>query len=78
MIGGENHMTDKTLAELRAETDRLMHRPLHMDHEARIAALAAERKAADFEIARLTRELDEAMAEVERLLAALAKAREET
>lgn len=53
-------MTKKTLAELRAETDQLMHSPLHMHHEARIAALAAERNAADFEIERLTRERDEA------------------
>jgi len=51
-------MTKKTLAELRAETDQLMHSPLHMHHEARIAALAAERNAADFELERLTRELE--------------------
>jgi len=63
-----------------------------MHHEARIAALAAERNAADFEIERLTRERDEARAEVEMLremreldkaleeaerLLALAKAQEE-
>ena|SRR5690606_29610049 len=63
-------MTKKTLAELRAETDQLMHSPLHMHHEARIAALAAERNASDFEIERLTRERDEARAEVERFRAA--------
>lgn len=63
-------MTKKTLAELRAETDQLMHSPLHMHHEARIAALAAERNAADFEIKRVTRERDKARAEVERLRAA--------
>src|SRR5690606_26983943 len=53
-------MTKKTLTELRTKTDQLMHSPLHMHHEARIAALAAERNAADAEIERLTRELDEA------------------
>lgn len=60
-------MTEKTLAELRAETDWLMHRPLplHMEHEARIAALAAERDAADFEIECLTSELDEARDELD-------------
>src|SRR5690606_24407977 len=63
-------MTKKTLAELRAETDHLMHSPLHMHHEARIAALAAERNAADFELERITRERDEARAEMERLRAA--------
>lgn len=54
-------MTEKTLAELREATDQLMHRPLHMDHEARIAALADERNAADFEIELLTRERDAAL-----------------
>lgn len=63
-------MTKKTLAELRAETDQLMHSPLHMHHEARLAALAAERNAADLELERLTRERDEARAEVEMLRAA--------
>lgn len=62
-------MTEKTLDELRAETDQLMHSPLHMHHEARLAALAAERNAADIEIERLTRERDEARAEVEKLRA---------
>ena len=65
-------MTEKTMAELRAETDRLMHSPLHMDHEARLAALAAERKAADFEIERLTRERDEAREEAHELTQLLA------
>ena len=92
-------MTEKTLAELRTKTDQLMHSPLHMHHEARLAALAAERNAADIEIERLTREiecltrerdearadvemlreireLDKALEEAERLLA-LAKAQEE-
>lgn len=66
-------MTEKTMAELRAETDRLMHRPLHMDHEARIAALAAERNAADFEIERITRERDEAREEAHELTQLLAR-----
>ena len=85
-------MTEKTLAELRTKTDQLMNSPLHMHHEARLAALAAERNAADLELERLTRERDEARAEVEMLremreldkaleeaerLLALAKAQEE-
>jgi len=71
-------MTKKTLAELRAETDRLMRKSLQktmwpdLEHRARIAALSAERNAADFEIERLTRERDKARAEVKRLRAALA------
>jgi len=73
-------MTEKTLAELRAETDRLMRRSLHktlwpeLEYKARMAALAVERNAADAEIERLTREIerltrerDEARAEVEML-----------
>ena len=68
-------MTTKKMTELRAETDRLMRRSLHktmwpdLEHQARMAALAAERNAADFEIERLTRERDEARAEVERFRA---------
>jgi len=71
-------MTTKKMDELRAETDRLMRRSLHktmwpdLEHQARLAALAAERNAADVEIERLTREIerltrerDEARAEVE-------------
>ena len=57
-------MTEKTLAELRAETDRLMRQSLHKTmwpelwHKARMAALAVERNAADAEIERLTREIE--------------------
>src|SRR5690606_28687401 len=73
LIGGEHDVTKKTLAELRAWSEQLMHSPLLMHHEGRIAGLAAERNAGGFARESLTpalerhrRERDEAGARVAR------------